>query len=148
MSKYAQILVTTDLSEASLPALDEAAKLARSLARSITLFYVVEDNLPPILGFSTEAQRRKVLESQAESAKVEMEKLAAERLAGCTVEIVTRVGIPETKIVEHAQELGFEMIVMSSHGYGPIRQLLLGSTTERVLHRARCPVLVVPVDRS
>ena len=45
---------------------------------------------------------------------------------------------------DHAAENQIELIVIASHGYGPLRQLLIGSTAERVLHHTSCPVLVVP----
>ncbi len=148
MSSFSKILVTTDLSDASLPALDVAAKLARSLAAPVTLLFVVEDNLPPILGFTTDVERHKVLEHQGRAAREQLEIPARQRLAGCEVEVTTRVGVPASEIRQYAQDNGIDLIVMASHGFGPMRQLLIGSTTERVLHHAPCPVLVVPVGKN
>ena len=54
------------------------------------------------------------------------------------------VGVASQEIVRYAAEHAIDLIVVASHGYGPLRQLLLGSTAERVLHHAPCPVLVVP----
>jgi nucleotide-binding universal stress UspA family protein len=54
-------------------------------------------------------------------------------------------GTPHTEIVKRAQEIGADLIVMGSHGHGGLAHAVLGSVTERVLHRTPCPVLVVPL---
>lgn len=144
MSEYSKILVTTDFSEPSFRAFDQAAKLSRALGSSLELLYVHADDLPPILGFTSEKDRREVLQEQAERAKKNLAKVADEHFGGFAVTVVTRVGVAAAEIVAQAKEGGADLIVMASHGYGPLGQLLLGSTTERVLHRADRPVLVVP----
>ena len=50
-------------------------------------------------------------------------------------------------IVEQAAKLDVDMIIVGSHGHGAMRQLLLGSVSEGVLHRSKCPVLVVPTPK-
>jgi nucleotide-binding universal stress UspA family protein len=150
MSSYSKLLVTTDFSDSSLRALDSAAALLAALSTgsgsSIELLYVLEDHLPPILGFSSESERRRVLQEQADRAATRLAALAEERLPGSSVSTLTRIGVAAEQIVAQAVEGGADLIVMASHGYGPLGQLLLGSTTERVLHRATCPVLVVPTQ--
>jgi nucleotide-binding universal stress UspA family protein len=52
-------------------------------------------------------------------------------------------GMPDTAIVEMAEELGAGLIVMGSRGMGGVRRVLLGSISDSVVRHAHCPVLVV-----
>jgi nucleotide-binding universal stress UspA family protein len=54
-------------------------------------------------------------------------------------------GTPHVEIVNRAQAIGADLIVMGTHGHGGFAHAVLGSVAERVLHRSRIPVLVVPV---
>ena len=54
-----------------------------------------------------------------------------------------RVGDPGHSIVELCDEVGGDVIVISSHGYTGLRRVLLGSVAERVVRFANCPVLVI-----
>lgn len=58
-------------------------------------------------------------------------------------EVLVRSGSPAEEIVHAAEELHATLIVMGSHGRGATRSLVLGSVSDRVLHTAHCPVLVV-----
>ena len=53
------------------------------------------------------------------------------------------VGPPATEIVRYAREHGIDLIVVGTHGRGPIRRAFVGSVAERVLREAACPVLIV-----
>ncbi len=145
--EISRLLVATDLSEPSLVALELAGELGRRLGASITVLYVVEDHLPPILVGVTETDRSEILEEHRRRAERVLETYVAEPLTDHAVEVRTAVGHPAREIVRQAEAGGFDLIVVASHGYGPLRQILLGSTAERVLHHAPCPVLVVPSER-
>jgi nucleotide-binding universal stress UspA family protein len=54
-----------------------------------------------------------------------------------------RFGIPETTIIDLAEELGAGLIVMGSRGLGGVRRALLGSISDSVVRHAHCPVMVV-----
>ena len=144
MSDFAKILVTTDFSTQALPGVEQAAALARRLGSELLLLYVVEDHLPPILGTTSLAERNEILERHRQSAGERLAAYAEEHLAGCRASATAVVGVASREIVRYAEEKRIDLIVIASHGYGPVRQLLLGSTAERVLHHASCPVLVVP----
>lgn len=61
------------------------------------------------------------------------------------LKVVDHVGPqPAHDIVDIAQEVGADLIVMGTRGHGTVTELLLGSTVQRLLHIAPCPVLVVP----
>jgi nucleotide-binding universal stress UspA family protein len=66
---------------------------------------------------------------------------AAER--GREIDTETLTGRPERAIVNHAEEGGFNAIVIASHGRDGISRLLLGSVTETVVRRSPVPVVVV-----
>lgn len=143
MADYARLLLTTDFSEAALPGAEEAAALARRLGSKIILLYVVEDRLPALLAARAEVDRRQMLDRHRLIAEENLAEYAADHLPGCDVEAVVRVGRPVEVIIETAVERKADVIVMATHGYGIVRHALFGSTTERVLHHAPCPVLVV-----
>ncbi len=57
-------------------------------------------------------------------------------------------GTPESRIVETAEEMGADMIIVGSHGYSRWERLLLGSVSDSVVNHAPCSVLVVRVPAS
>jgi nucleotide-binding universal stress UspA family protein len=57
---------------------------------------------------------------------------------------VVRQGHPVTAIVEHAGQMGADLLVIGTHGRSGFERLMLGSVTEKVLRKVRCPVLTVP----
>lgn len=146
MSDLSNVLVTTDFSDRALAAVEQAGELHRLLGSELTLLYVVEDHLPPILGGVNEEGRREILERHRKEAEARLAAYAAEHLQGCEAYTVSVVGVASREIVRYAAEHEHDLIVMASHGWGPIAQILVGSTTERVLHHAPCPVLLVRSD--
>jgi nucleotide-binding universal stress UspA family protein len=66
------------------------------------------------------------------------------RAAGVRAEAIIRRGYPVEQICRLAEERGAAMIVLGTHGWGPLRRMVFGSVSTGVLHHAKCPVLVVP----
>jgi nucleotide-binding universal stress UspA family protein len=144
MKDVRTILVTTDFSDTSHRAFEPARTLARRFDAKILLAYVEEDRLPPLVIEYMAVGVEDILSRQADRA--------AERLAECMrehfgdlerVEPLVAMGSPHIEIVRLAEEHGADLIVMATHGRGFITHAILGSTAERVLRRAGCPVLVV-----
>ena len=82
------------------------------------------------------------IESELAAAWAEMERLAKERPA---LNIATRVevGSPADVIVDAASKSGVDLIVVGARGQNAASRFLLGSVSDRVLHHAHCPTLVV-----
>jgi nucleotide-binding universal stress UspA family protein len=83
-----------------------------------------------------------VQQRQQQAAHEELVKLAAEELGG-DVDCIVVAGTPHMEIARLAEERQPDLIVMATHGRGFFSHALIGSTTERVLRHAPCPVLVV-----
>lgn len=83
---------------------------------------------------SDEAREREAELEEATSYLAEREVRAA---------AVKAHGDPATAIVEHAREVGADLIVVGTHGRGLARDILLGSVSTKVTHHAHCDVLVV-----
>ena len=136
-----EILVPVDFSPASLDGLRYALELARPFGAKLTVFHVIEP-LGPMARFEVDvhAHERKL----CESAKFRLEALHVEvdEPAGA-FETVFRGGTSYHEIVEMAQVGGFDLIIMASLGRSGLADMLLGSTAERVVRHAPCPVLVV-----
>ncbi|KAM7270678.1 hypothetical protein ACFE04_029892 [Oxalis oulophora] len=62
---------------------------------------------------------------------------------GVTAEILTELGDPEHVICEQVEKLNIDMLIIGSHGRGPIQRAFLGSVSYYCAHHAKCPVLVV-----
>jgi nucleotide-binding universal stress UspA family protein len=57
-------------------------------------------------------------------------------------------GTPESRIVETAEEMRADVIIVGSHGYNRWERLLLGSVSDSVVHHAHCSVLIVRTERQ
>ena len=134
------VLVPIDFSEHSLRALDVAKKLAQDAGGTLTLLHVVEpipgwEDIPVLM---TNPQLAKDAERKLQ--RLPRERQIDARLVGRTV---VKIGTPWYEITQTAKELGRDLIVIATHGYAGWKHVVLGSTAERVVRHASCPVLVV-----
>ena len=141
MDNIKKILVTTDFSDTSHAAFSLARRLAETFEAEIILLYILEVLLPPPVVEPGGLGGVAFDQQQADSASTQIEETAA--LLGKDVETVITTGIPHVKIVQFAEDNEIDLIVMATHGRGFFSHALLGSTTERVVRRAACPVLTV-----
>jgi nucleotide-binding universal stress UspA family protein len=143
------ILVPTDFSELSEQALGTAIDFARVFKAGIELVHVyVEPTyvLPPPVEVATfPFVTADVLAKVQEGLDAEQERVEA---AGIPCKTTALTGRAAPEIVAHAKEIGADMIVMGTHGRSGLEHAILGSVAERVVHRAPCPVLVVPPIRA
>jgi len=137
--KLRKILVPVDFSECSRKALHYATALAKQCQAEILLLHVLE--MPPI---PVQAFETAFLEAPAEES-VEKELSEWQAQVGSTAPVKTLVcsGSASPEIVRTADENNMDLIVIGSHGRTGLARLLLGSTAERVVRHAPCPVLVV-----
>jgi nucleotide-binding universal stress UspA family protein len=131
-------IVPIDFSDLSYSALDRALEIAGPNT-VINVIHVLAPMMPTELGIldstiSDEARIESVIEHLRD-------RLSDDKYAGLQIHAV--VGDPGHEIADFAQKEAADLIVIPSHGYGFIRHLLLGSTAERVVRLAHCPVLVL-----
>jgi universal stress protein A len=137
-----KILVPIDFSDCSKKALQYAIAFAEFFDASITLLHVVQVSLP---GTEFAAIDFHTLESQlVENSDAALEKLVREEIRDrVPTQAITRVGQPVREAVRAAQELGVDLIIISTHGHTGLKHVFLGSTTEHLVRYAPCPILTV-----
>lgn len=144
------ILVPVDFSPATTRVCAAACALAKLVHARVVLLHVVVP-LPAMMGdayiFDTGhmAQAMAVLERQSAKKLRALGRRYHSR--PCPVQTSQRRGEPAPSALAIAAELKATYIVIGSHGHGAAYDLLVGSTTQGVLRKARCPVLVVPQHR-
>jgi nucleotide-binding universal stress UspA family protein len=140
--KIERILVPLDFSTASMEALDNAVSLAKQFRATIHLVHVH----PPDEAASLPEAAHLLLES-AEAVERLNEELAGihrKRVEPfCPENCHIRSGQPYQQIIGLAREINADLIVLSTRGHSGLKHLFLGSTAERVVRGATCPVLVV-----
>jgi nucleotide-binding universal stress UspA family protein len=137
------ILVPTDFSDGSAAAFAQAIELARESGARLTLIHVHHvpaTALPDMLFAMTPDLMHDVEQSVAGWLEEWVERA---RLAGVVATARTMFGATHREICAAAAELGADLIVIGTHDSGGLSRALLGSTTERVMRRAPCPVLTV-----
>jgi nucleotide-binding universal stress UspA family protein len=131
------ILVTTDFSSGTAEALDYAFSLAQECQARITLLHVVDQ-------VTVESSVKSSLPT-IDAIRLQLEKLVpAEARPWCEVKTRVEVGVPYSTILQIQKSVKADMLVMNVHGKGLIDRALLGSTAERVVRGAACPVLLIP----
>ena len=138
------ILVPIDFSIHSKNALKYAVPIAEKFKASLHLVYVVEPTIYPAdLGFG-QVVLPGVEDELREKGGEELEALMEKEIGGrvkstCSV----RTGNPHQEILREAEDLGVAMIVVATHGHSGVEHMLFGSTADRVVRNAKCPVLTV-----
>lgn len=133
------VLAPTDFSDCSRLALSTAVNLAESCGAGITLLHVV--HLPAV----TSMEQTVPTDALMNSCRECMEKIAAGIPPALIRDKLVRLeanGIVQD-IVDAAREVSADLIVIATHGHSRLQRILLGSTAEKVVLHAPCPVLVV-----
>lgn len=139
----ATILVPTDFSYAADRALHYAVQLARRQRARVALLHVVAPAAIPNV-FLTSI--RTDLPQLAELSGEHLARLAR-RMGIRPKRAAVKTGHAAEEIIRFADEIGADLIVIGARGHSKLDRLLLGTTAERVVRHARCPVLVVPLPR-
>ncbi len=132
------VLIATDGSKHSDNALDEAIKIAKAYKSLLKIVYAVSitDELA--------AHASDAVNKATEKALVYLNELKNEAArSGVEADIYVREGRPYRVIIDLANELNSDIIIMGSHGRTGLKRIFMGSVTARVIGHAPCPVMVV-----
>jgi nucleotide-binding universal stress UspA family protein len=139
-----KVLVPIDFSDYSKNALKYAVNFAMSFGADMILIYVVEPIIYPpdfsmgqiaIPTISTEWDDR---------AREELDKLAKTEIpAEVKVKTLIKTGKPFVEIIETATEEDIDIIIIATHGHSAVEKILFGSTADKVVRKAPCPVLTL-----
>ena len=145
-----KILFATDGSKQSEAAAEMLRRLELSAGDEIKIVSVVDMAVPMAIDIyggylpdtgelekSARENAAKILERTEQKVKMMFEG------KNITVSSETLFGSPESRIVETAEAIQPDMIVLGSHGYSRWERLLLGSVSDSVVHHAPCSVLIV-----
>lgn len=139
-----RILVPIDFSEYSKPAISFSKDLAKIFNSELILVHVVEPILyPPDFSMGQVALPPLTIDVDS-AAKEELERLIKNEIGDeFKASSIIRTGKPFVEIVDAAIELDIDLIVISSHGRTGVEHILFGSTADKVVQKAPCPVLTV-----
>jgi nucleotide-binding universal stress UspA family protein len=146
MIEIRRILCPIDFSDFSRRALDHAVAIAKWYGSSLSLLHV--SALVPVAvypGAGGPLPTAVLTPENREALRAKVRDFAeAEVGTGIPIEVDVAEGTPAVEILAKAEAIAADLVVMGTHGRSGFERLLLGSTTETVLRKARCPVLTVP----
>ena len=139
------ILAPVDLSRVTAEVVAQAGGLARAFQGRVVLLTVM---VPPVFVKEYAPPPEKLRRITVGNEKAVQRRLAEleQRLAGQSIRATSVIlrGGPARIILEQARRRKADYIVMGSHGHSAFHDLIAGSTTQRVLKRAPCPVVIIP----
>lgn len=156
-----KILVAVDFSKITEEVLNQAVTLAKGMGAKLWIIHVTSDELKASVYESTQfydyapefvgapvGDVELARELCAEEYKREHQSLlnmsAKIRGKGVQTQALLLKGEAAELILEQAENLDVDLVVMGSHGHGMLRKILVGSVTEAVLRKALCGVLIIP----
>ena len=167
-----QILYATDLSEPARMAFAYAASLSNLYRARLTILHVIPEDPEldeRVSGYVSadewnDIKRRHFQEartaligkqSQAHAVRDVLNQFCrgldtqlADQSFAAEEDILVEIGSPADEIVRVCGEKNCDLIVMGTHGYGAIKDAIMGGTARKVLRRAHVPVLLVPLTEE
>ena len=155
-----KILVAIDFSDAFEKVIKEAEVLAKALCASVTLLHVTEPEPGPVLtayepdplmgGIAPDPQAmRDAVAERYHQEHDRLQEISRQlREQGVDSRALLVQGHGANEILEEADRIPADMILLGSHGKGMAAKLLLGSTSEGVVRKAKVPVHIVPTRKK
>jgi nucleotide-binding universal stress UspA family protein len=143
-----RLLVPTDFSEPSKIALHYAKAFAETFQASLHLLHVIEERALAYKELAASSlapfNLSTLLEEIEQNVRDQLNRMLPENeRAKYQAQLVTLTGSPFLEIVRYAKAQDIDLIIIGTHGRGPIAHVLMGSVAERVVRKAPCPVLTV-----
>jgi nucleotide-binding universal stress UspA family protein len=145
-----KILFATDGTKYSECALETIGKFNLSSNDEVKIISIIDMALPTAVDIyagylpttvEIEQNFKENAERIVSATREKIQSLFPEESLNLTTEIL--IGSPENKIVEVANRMKADLVVVGSHGYNRLERILLGSVSDSVVHHAPCSVLVV-----
>ncbi len=157
---YSNILVATDLTPNAVHAFKHAVMMARRNKARLHLLHVIPDvdasvrsYVSTVMGKGSLDHFEKTHEDEARSVITQrLKKFAQDELADHPEDLqrIDRIlvlhGNPVAQILKAADDLNADVIIMGSHGKGPMEYTFLGSVAEKVLRKTKRPVFIIPFN--
>jgi nucleotide-binding universal stress UspA family protein len=148
-----KVLLAIDGSQHSHAALEDVASREWPADTEIEVLTAVHSRWPllPDPAFTMVAAHYEVMQEEQHHAPALLNAAAErirERAPGLSVTTKVIEGAPHEVIVREADDWGADLIVLGSHGYGPVRQALLGSVAAAVAAEASCAVEIIRASRT
>jgi nucleotide-binding universal stress UspA family protein len=144
-----KILVPVDFSEYTDEIVTFADEIARRFDASVHVIHVVPtmDYFAPYESFMA----AEYTETMQKGVEAEIDKkldAVASMITGAAVTKAIRTGSASVEIIDYAESIGAELIVMGTHGRGGLEHILMGSVAEKVVRKSSCPVLTIRPSRK
>lgn len=137
-----KILVPSDFSSASDNAFKYALRFGQEFGADLILVHILEPALAPTFvglpGAPAFCEDERSLTEGNLRAWVD-----SAQAAGVSAKLALRSGLPAHEIVEAAKDHDVDLVIIATHGHTGWKHFCIGSTAERVVRAAPCPVLVV-----
>jgi len=145
---FSKILYPTDFSDLARKALAYVKQLREAGTREVVVVHVIDSREVNTVARAMALYGSKVQQDADQHIKEkiaqDMDAIAEElRKTGLAVKTRVKTGIPFTEIVNIAEEENVSGIVLGSHGVSNVEEMLLGSVSEKVIRKAKVPVLVI-----
>ena len=140
------ILAALDFSDVTDRVVEVASSLARAYGATLYLLHI-EPPEPDFVGYEPGPQHVREMVAAEAICHFKEEHTLRDRLRGEGIDVQSLViqGPAAEKILDEAERLNVDIVVVGTHGHGAVYHLLLGSVGEGVVKHATCPVLVVPL---
>jgi len=139
-----KVLVPIDFSDYSKSSLRYAVNFAKQFNAEIFLVYVVEPVIYPPDFSMGQIAIPSVNAEWDERAREELKNLAKTEIPeGVKVKTILKNGKPFLEIIDTASEENIDLIIIATHGHSGVEHILFGSTAEKVVRKAPCPVLTL-----
>jgi len=139
-----KVLVPIDFSDYSKNSLRYAVNFAKQFNAEIYLIYVLEPVIYPPDFSMGQIAIPSINAEWDERAREELENLAKTEIPeGVNVKTILKNGKPFLEIIDTASEENIDLIIIATHGHSGVEHILFGSTAEKVVRKAPCPVLTL-----
>jgi nucleotide-binding universal stress UspA family protein len=143
MTQFRRIVCPTDFSPTAEAAMRYAASIAQAYGAELVLLHVLPQVHYPLRGLGMASAFPHLQEELHTRAKERLQAALATVSGVTKIDTELRDGEAYDGVLACAKERHADLIVLGTHGYTGLRHALLGSTAERVVRLAECPVLTV-----
>jgi nucleotide-binding universal stress UspA family protein len=139
-----KILIPVDFSETSLLAIKHGAFLAKYTKGDVYLLHVINKQYEhyAVLEQPMHLETPEAYETGASNKLNELASSVSKEY-GVSVNTIVSLGNPTKEIINTAKDIKADLVVMGTHGYSPLEELVIGSNTLKVITKSACPVMTM-----